>query len=217
MRCLVTAGPTYEPLDQVRRLTNFSTGRLGTDLANYLTARGHDVTLLIGQLATWHGERRVTKVETFTTTVNLSERLHVLAGQQVAAVFHAAAVSDFTFGKVYRRSPQGEMTEVSSGKFSTHDGALFAELVPTGKIISQLRTWFPQARLVGWKYEVEGNRESVLRLAREQMVAYNTHACVANGPAYGLGFGLVEKDATQHLRDPEKLFQALEACVSAKP
>lgn len=216
MRCLVTAGPTYEPLDQVRRLTNFSTGRLGTELANYLAARGHDVTLLIGQLATWHGERHVAKVETFTTTANLSERLQNFAGQQVEAVFHAAAVSDFTFGKVYRRSPQGEMTEVSSGKFSTHDGSLLAELVPTGKIISQLRTWFPQARLVGWKYEVEGNRETVLRLAREQIVACDTNACVANGPAYGLGFGLVEKDATQHLRDPEKLLQALEACVSAK-
>ena len=38
MNCLVTAGPTFEPLDDVRRLTNFSTGRLGTELANFLTA-----------------------------------------------------------------------------------------------------------------------------------------------------------------------------------
>ena len=38
MRCIVTAGPTYEPLDEVRRLTNFSTGRLGIELANFLTA-----------------------------------------------------------------------------------------------------------------------------------------------------------------------------------
>jgi len=39
MNCIVTAGPTYEPLDDVRRLTNFSTGRLGTELANFLAAR----------------------------------------------------------------------------------------------------------------------------------------------------------------------------------
>ena len=38
MNCIVTCGPTYEPLDEVRRLTNFSTGRLGTELANYLVA-----------------------------------------------------------------------------------------------------------------------------------------------------------------------------------
>jgi phosphopantothenoylcysteine decarboxylase/phosphopantothenate--cysteine ligase len=41
MNCIVTAGPTYEPLDDVRRLTNFSTGRLGTELANFLAARVH--------------------------------------------------------------------------------------------------------------------------------------------------------------------------------
>ena len=39
MNCIVTAGPTFEPLDDVRRLTNFSTGRLGTELANFLAAR----------------------------------------------------------------------------------------------------------------------------------------------------------------------------------
>jgi len=55
MNCIVTAGPTYEPLDDVRRLTNFSTGRLGTELAGFLTAHGHQVTLLIGELATWGG------------------------------------------------------------------------------------------------------------------------------------------------------------------
>ena len=36
MNCIVTAGPTYEPMDNVRRLTNFSTGKLGTELANFL-------------------------------------------------------------------------------------------------------------------------------------------------------------------------------------
>ena len=51
MHCLVTAGPTYETMDNVRRLTNFSTGRLGTELANFLAESGHNVTLLIGEQA----------------------------------------------------------------------------------------------------------------------------------------------------------------------
>src|ERR1017187_8769832 len=62
MKCIVTAGPTYEPLDGVRRLTNFSSGRLGSELASFLTARGHETTLLIGQQATFRGERHVRKV-----------------------------------------------------------------------------------------------------------------------------------------------------------
>ena len=71
MNCIVTAGPTYEPLDDVRRLTNFSTGRLGTELAGFLTAHGHQVTLLIGELATWGGERQAQTVKVFSTTRDL--------------------------------------------------------------------------------------------------------------------------------------------------
>ena len=105
MNCLVTAGPTFEELDRVRRLTNFSTGKLGVELANHLTARGHVVTLLIGEQATYPGERRAAQVQTFTTTANLRTALLARSGQRVDAVFHAAAVSDFTFGAVWRRSP----------------------------------------------------------------------------------------------------------------
>src|SRR5689334_12579155 len=106
MHCVVTAGPTYETLDKVRRLTNFSTGRLGTDLANFLVAHGHRVTLLIGQQATHGGERRAQRVKTFATTADLRDQLHALAREDVGAVFHAAAVSDFMFGKVWLKSPQ---------------------------------------------------------------------------------------------------------------
>src|SRR5213593_2473128 len=144
MNCLVTAGPTYEALDEVRRLTNFSTGRLGSELANFLAAHGHHVTLLIGQQATWRGERAAQQVATFTTTADLRDRLQALAGDSVQAVFHAAAVSDFTFGKVWERTVSGELIEAKAGKISTRHGTLLAELVPTPKIIAHLRSWFPR-------------------------------------------------------------------------
>src|SRR5260370_1423258 len=131
MRCVVTAGPTFEPLDAVRRLTNFSTGRLGSELANFLAARGHEMALLIGQLATYRGQRQAREVQTFSTTADLRQRLRALAGQPVETVFHAAAVSDFTFGKIFMRSAQGELSETKSGKISTRDEPLLAELVPT--------------------------------------------------------------------------------------
>jgi phosphopantothenoylcysteine decarboxylase/phosphopantothenate--cysteine ligase len=99
MRCVVTAGPTYEPLDEVRRLTNFSTGRLGSELGSFLAARANKVTLLIGELATYRGEQLVHRVETFTTTADLQERLRALSKESVDAIFHAAAVSDFTSEK----------------------------------------------------------------------------------------------------------------------
>ena len=218
MKCFVTAGPTFEPLDEVRRLTNFSTGRLGSELVNFLAARGHETTLLVGEQATWRGERHARRVETFTTTANLRDRLQALASPAVGAVFHAAAVSDFGFGRVWCQPPQGAPTELKSSKLSSREGTLLAELVPTPKIITNLRQWFPQARLVGWKYEVEGERARVVRLAGEQIAECHTDACVANGSAYGAGFGLVRGDGEYlHLPDTAALFAALEELMRERP
>ena len=212
MKCLVTAGPTYESLDQVRRLTNLSTGRLGSLLANFLVARGHDVTLLLGHYATHRGEQQAQTVETFTTTADLLDRLVRHAGAAIGAVFHAAAVSDFTFGKIFARSAGGALTEVEAGKFSTRQGTLLAELLPTPKLISGLRDQFPQARITGWKYEVDGDRAHVLELARRQISEHHTNACVANGPAYGFGFGLVGQSGdAAHFSNVDDLFAALAA------
>ena len=211
MNCLVTAGPTYETMDNVRRLTNFSTGRLGTELANFLAARGHEVTLLIGEQATHCGEQRARQVERFSTTADLLEKLTTFSKQNLGAVFHAAAVSDFMFGKIWLRSPGGELSEIKSGKISTRAGALLAELVPTPKFIAGLRDLFPQAKLVGWKFEVDGDRASVIAAAQNQMHECRTNACVANGKAYGLGFGLLTGDGKcAHLADLAALFEALE-------
>jgi phosphopantothenoylcysteine synthetase/decarboxylase len=210
MNCIVTAGPTYEPLDDVRRLTNFSTGRLGTELANFLAARGHQVLLLISAQATYGGERRAQRVEGFTTAADLREKLRVLSAKKVNAVFHAAAVSDFHFGRIQLQSPDGKLTEIKSKKISTGAGRLLVELVPTRKIITELRAWFPSAKLVGWKFEAEGKRPDAVRAAQQQLAKCRTDACVANGPAYGEGFGLITRGGHAHLADPPKLFDALE-------
>lgn len=211
MYCIVTAGPTYEPLDGARRITNFSTGKLGTELANYLVSCGHHVTLFIGQQATHSGEKRAQRIETFTTTANLREQLQALATDKMDAVLHAAAVSDFTFGKVWARDANGELQEIKSKKISTRHGTLLAELVPTPKIITQLRAWFPSAFLAGWKYEMGGKRADVVHEAERQLTESLTDVCVANGPAYGEGFGLVKgRNDFEHLAGTAELFKALE-------
>ena len=167
MNCIVTAGPTFEPLDDVRRLTNFSTGRLGTELANYLADRGHRVTLLIGAAATYAGEHRAQTVKTFSTTADLRTKLKALSGKKVDAIFHAAAVCDFAFGQIFAETKPGEFTALKAAKkISTRRGSLLLELVPTPKIIAELRGWFPAAKIVGWKYEAAGGRPDALRARR---------------------------------------------------
>ncbi len=211
MNCIVTAGPTFEPLDDVRRLTNFSTGRLGTELANFLAAHGHRVMLLIGESSTYAGERKAQSVRVFSTTADLRAKLKSFSGKKVDAIFHAAAVSDFTFGKMYTRDAAGKLKLFTpSRKISTRGGNLFVELVPTPKIIAGLRGWFPKTKIIGWKFEADGRRMDALRAAKKQIADRATDFCVANGPAYGKGFNLVSASGQKHFAGKPGLFVALE-------
>jgi len=218
MNCIVTAGPTFEPLDDVRRLTNFSTGRLGTELANFLAARGHKVVLLIGETATHRGERLAQRVETFSTTADLRAKLKSFSEKKVDAIFHPAAVSDFAFGKIFAPNESGKMAEIKAArKISTKQGKLFAELLPVPKILAELRGWFPKAKIVGWKFEAEGKRTDAIAAARKQIADCQTDLCVVNGPAYGEGFGLISHDSKEaHLASPPVLFDVLEK-LAGKP
>ncbi|HEX7654052.1 MAG TPA: phosphopantothenoylcysteine decarboxylase [Verrucomicrobiae bacterium] len=216
MNCIVTAGPTFESLDDVRRLTNFSTGRLGTELANYLVAQGHQVTLLIGEAATWPGERRAQSVKSYTSTRDLRAKLKALSRRRIDVIFHAAAVSDYGFGRLYRQTAAGELQPFqATKKIATQGGKLLVELVPTPKIIAELRGWYPCTRIIGWKYEADGGRASALRAAKEQILRCHTDACVANGPAYGQGFSLVTTKNRKHLGDSTQLFAALVKLAAA--
>lgn len=210
MNCIVTAGPTFEPLDEVRRLTNFSTGTLGTGLANYLVTQGHHVTLLKGYYAVHTGQVHAHSVSEFTTTADLAERLQGHAGPHCDAVFHVAAVSDFSFGRVFARDVSGDLVEIRSGKFSTKSGAIYAELTPTPKIIASLRSWFEGAFVVGWKYQVDGTRADAVAEGLDQLQRCRTDACVVNGPAYGEGFGYVARDVdVVHLKNAAALYETL--------
>ena len=212
MHCIVTAGPTYEPIDQVRRLTNHSTGQLGTGLAKRLAADGHEVTLLRGCSATHTEMPEGVGFQQFTTSEDLTKKLERLAGAEsgAGAVFHAAAVSDFAVGQIFRRADDGQLKPLNAGKLSTRDGDLLLELKPTPKIIASLREWFAEALLVGWKYEVDGDRDSALGQGQTQIVENQTNGCVVNGPAYGNGFGWLSNDhPAEHLADKAELFNKL--------
>jgi len=107
-------------------------------------------------------------------------------------------------------------TVSNAGKISTREGTLLAEFTPTPKIIRELRGWFPRARLVGWKYEMDGDRAMAIQRAETQLAESNTDACVANGAAYGVGFGLVTKNGDcRHIRNPRALYAALNQLIEA--
>jgi phosphopantothenate---cysteine ligase (CTP) len=217
VNCVVTAGPTYEPLDSVRRLTNFSTGKLGSDLADFLTEHDHQVVLLKSSSSTYLAATKAAEVLPFSTGADLEARLRSLCSQPIDAVFHAAAVGDFRFGKIWRRDEAGELQEVRGSKISSQGEPLLAELIPAPKTIAHLRTWFPQAIIAGWKYETDGGVTSSIVKAHQQIQENHTDCCVINGPAYGPGFGVLDRTGQcVHLQTDLALFAHFESLLVAK-
>ena len=91
-RVLVTAGPTFEPIDPVRGLTNRSSGKMGFAIARAAADAGADVTLIAGPVAL-ETPRRVRRIDV-TTAVQMHDA--TLAAAPMNDVFVAtAAVADW--------------------------------------------------------------------------------------------------------------------------
>ena len=131
---LVTCGPAHEPIDGVRRITNQSTGELGTILSECLSAHGFEVLCLRGEMAA-HPAPKNAKVVAFSTNASLMNILERLPVQPVA-VFHAAALCDFM---VHRIEGTDEARKIRSTVAELH-----LILRPAEKILPRLRALFPE-------------------------------------------------------------------------
>ncbi len=110
---LITAGPTYEPIDPVRFIGNHSSGKMGKALAEKVVARGGKVHLVLGpsKLTVDHPDIRVTKVSTALEMLAAAEKYFA----QADIAIMAAAVADFrpknaATEKIKKKAGQEEMT-----------------------------------------------------------------------------------------------------------
>lgn len=207
MRIVITSGPSYEPLDKVRRLGNFSTGELGTLLAEGFAEAGHSVVCFRGVASTFPSPLWPVEVIPFTTNDDLAAGLQALpAREEATIVLHAAALCDFRIKEITDET--GE--PVHGDKLSSRAGTLKLTLEPAPKLITSLRGMFPSSILVGWKYELDGTADEVLAKGRKQMDDCLTDVCVLNGSAYGSGFGVISRSGEQvHLPDKAALCRFL--------
>jgi phosphopantothenoylcysteine synthetase/decarboxylase len=199
----VTCGPSCEPIDQVRFLSNSSTGELGTLLAYVLQEHGFDVICLRSRLATFPIDSSAVQVIPFSTNTQLAHSLQQLSrNTPLLALFHTAALCDYQVQKITDQNRE----VISSGKISTNLGTITMTLEPTLKVISMLRSWFPETFLIGWKYEVDGNKEEAISKAEQQIKKYHLDAAVANGPALENGFEFISsKGARRNLHSKRVL------------
>lgn len=171
-RILLTAGPTREPLDAVRVLTNPSSGRMGVELAREAGLRGAEVTLVYGPAPT--PPPAGVKLVRVQTAAEMARAVQEeLRNQRYDAFVGVAAVADYAPSQVY------------DGKRPTADGSITVELVPTPKILDQVRGWQPDLLVVGFK--AESDRDRLLPAARARLDRVD--AMIANLVGHGgLGF-----------------------------
>ncbi|HJD10332.1 MAG TPA: bifunctional phosphopantothenoylcysteine decarboxylase/phosphopantothenate--cysteine ligase CoaBC [Candidatus Phocaeicola caecigallinarum] len=137
---LITAGPTYEKIDPVRFIGNYSSGKMGYALAEACARRGADVTLISGPVAlqVQHPAIRRIDVESAEQMYQAAIRLY----PQANAGILCAAVADFT--------PE----TVASNKIKREGEDLIVRLKPTQDIAAALgKIKRPDQRLVGFALE----------------------------------------------------------------
>ncbi len=140
-RILITAGPTYEKIDAVRFIGNYSSGKMGFALAEECARRGAEVELVCGPVAlqTQHPRIHRTDVE---SAAEMYEAATARFPETDAAIL-CAAVADFTPEKVCTEKMKRETT-----------GELELRLLPTRDIAAALgQMKRPEQRLVGFALE----------------------------------------------------------------
>lgn len=186
---LVTLGGTQEKIDDVRFITNKSSGKMGAAIADACTLAGANVTVLRATSAVQ--PRFSTQQETFETADDLEQLIkkHI---SQTDVLFHVAAVSDFTV--------QSQIGKISSDKKTQ------LILQPRSKILDQIRAWNPKIQLIAFKAEAGLSEKELISKAQKRLQESTADAIVANEVGQGdRGFQsdnneviVVKKDATVH-------------------
>jgi phosphopantothenoylcysteine decarboxylase/phosphopantothenate--cysteine ligase len=207
-KVVVTAGPTQEPIDDVRFLGNRSSGKMGFALAEAAAAQGADVLLVAGPvgLATPSGVTRRIDVE------SADEMQRALGAVAPAAdvVVMAAAVADFrpaarVAGKLSRRAPGGAALtlrlEANPDILAELGRARGGAVGPGDARASAGRAGGGRPFLVGFAAEPAGGAELLAR-ARLKLAEKGCDAIVANDISRpGTGFGADDNEATLLFRD----------------
>lgn len=108
MRILITAGPTREPIDDVRFISNRSSGQMGFALARAAAEAGHEATLLLGPVLLPPSVQDDAEIIRFNTTAEL-EALLAEHFPKCDLLIQAAAVADYRPARVIQgKTPRAE-------------------------------------------------------------------------------------------------------------
>lgn len=171
-KIVITAGPTYEAIDPVRFIGNFSTGKMGIALANEAAKQGAEVHLVLGPSA----EKNIDEKVHLHRVVNAAQ-MHqaVIKPFETADIaILSAAVADYT--------PK----EVAPEKIKKKNTPLNLELVSTVDILAELGKQKKQQLLIGFALETENELENAkIKLSRKNLDGIVLNSLKDKGAGFG--------------------------------
>ena len=187
-KILITAGPTYQAIDPVRFIGNFSTGKMGIAIANEAVRQGAEVHLVLGPSA----------------EKNIDNKIHlhkVVSAQQMyeAAVAQfetcdmailAAAVADYT------------PAEVAPQKIKKKGDELILTLIPTVDILASLGKLKTTQKLIGFALETENEVENAqLKLQKKNLDAIVLNSLRDKGAGFATDTNKITFITAQQLQE----------------
>ena len=163
-RILVTAGGTIEKIDDVRYITNRSSGKMGVAIAEECFLRGAKVTLFRAKNAVT--PRYLLTEQTFSTADDLSKLISENINN-FDVIFHVAAVSDF------------KVENGLKGKLSGNKKVQLT-LSPKKKIINGIKKINPKVKLISFKAEHGIDEKKLVKLLDLSFKESGSDAIVAN-------------------------------------
>jgi Phosphopantothenoylcysteine synthetase/decarboxylase len=207
IKILVTAGDTYELIDDVRKITHMATGRLGSLIADEFTKQGAEVTLICGELSMRPTLEMAKTVEIQGVLELQTAMKTLLAETQFDAVVHSMAVSDYTvrgltveediaaelgknIDKLQTTDTKQLQTQLeqsinnamhnAGGKISSDLPTVVVLLDRAPKVLADVKQIQPNTILVGFKLLSDVTEQELLAAAQKQMQTSGSDFVLAN-------------------------------------
>lgn len=169
-KILVTAGPTWVPIDKVRVITNVFGGNLGVEIVKALIKSKAQVTFLFGPgraiLPKENPKLHIVRYKYYDELLRLVKS--EIGSKKYDVIVHSSAVADYTPLKSNR------------GKIKSGRKDLIIRLKPTIKIVDLIKKIDPKVFLIKFKLEVGVDEKRLINIAYDSMIKSKADLIVAN-------------------------------------
>lgn len=186
---VITSGGISEKIDNVRKITNSSSGKLGMTIANHLLESKSDITIYyVCSKNTLRPNNMRVKIIEVAGTLDLKDKVEsLLKNEKIDYFIHTMAVADYmvdyvtTVDKMKKSFiNNSDMEVIKDTKISSYENNLVLVLKPTPKIISLIKKESPLTYLVGFKLLDGVSKKELIEVAKRLRDKNKCDLVVAN-------------------------------------